>query len=403
MALDKQSVRFVEDPRVLAVNLWYKIHNVKYEKMKILFCNNNLDGMLLFRREVMCHFLETGCDVVVITPDKTSSLGADKLPDGIRFRCVKMNRTSTNPFLDFMYVLRLAKVFRQERPDYIFNYTIKPNIYGSIVAKMLGIPCTCMMAGLGYAFTNNGLPSRLAKVLYKIGIRNSQHLLLLNESNVQLVKSLGLCDDKKIVFLEGGEGVNLSHYTFSDNQSDVTTFLFIARLIEEKGYMEFVDAARIVRKKHPEVRFQVIGEYDPGYPKAVTQEQVMSDVSEGVIEFLGTTNDMRQYYRQPGYVICIPSYYSEGLNRSLMEGCSAGKPIITTDHPGCREMVIDGVNGFMVPPRDSKALADAIMKYLALSPESKQQMSLESRTLAERKFDVNHVINVYDRIVNFEL
>lgn len=368
--------------------------------MKILFCNNNLAGMILFRKEVMCHFLEIGCDVVVVTPDKTSILCADNLPDGIKLRCVKMNRTSTNPFLDMMYVVRLARIFRQERPDYIFNYTIKPNIYGSMMAKMQGIPCTCMMAGLGYAFTNNSLPSRIARVLYRIGIRNSQHLLLLNESNVRLVRSLNLCDDKKIEYLKGGEGVNLSYYTYSDNQSDMTTFLFIARLIEEKGYRDFVDAARIVKAQYREVRFQVIGEYDLGYPRAVTQEQVTSDVKEGVIEFLGTTNDMRQYYRQPGYVICIPSYYSEGLNRSLMEGCSAGKPIITTDHPGCREMVIDGVNGFKVPTKDPKALAEAMIRYLKLTPEAKKKMSIESRKLAEHQFDVKHVIEVYDRIVS---
>lgn len=368
--------------------------------MKILFCNNNLAGMILFRKEVMCHFLEIGCDVVVVTPDKTSILCADNLPDGIKLRCVKMNRTSTNPFLDMMYVVRLARIFRQERPDYIFNYTIKPNIYGSMMAKMQGIPCTCMMAGLGYAFTNNSLPSRIARVLYRIGIRNSQHLLLLNESNVRLVRSFNLCDDKKIEYLKGGEGVNLSYYTYSDNQSDMTTFLFIARLIEEKGYRDFVDAARIVKAQYREVRFQVIGEYDLGYPRAVTQEQVTSDVKEGVIEFLGTTNDMRQYYRQPGYVICIPSYYSEGLNRSLMEGCSAGKPIITTDHPGCREMVIDGVNGFKVPTKDPKALAEAMIRYLKLTPEAKKKMSIESRKLAEHQFDVNHVIEVYDRIVS---
>lgn len=367
--------------------------------MKILFCNNNLAGMMLFRKEVMVHFLKAGFDVVVVTPDKTSNLCADDLPEGIRLRCVAMDRTSTNPVRDIMYVIRLARVFRQERPDYIFNYTIKPNIYGSIVAKMLGIPCTCMMAGLGYAFTNNGLPSRIARVMYRTGIGCAQHLLLLNAPNVETVRSLSLCDDKKIEFLEGGEGVDLNYYTFNDNQSEGTTFLFIARLIEEKGYREFTRAARMVKKRYPEARFQVIGEYDLGYPRAVTEEQVVNDVSEGVVEYLGTTNDMRQYYRQPGYVICIPSYYSEGLNRSLMEGCSAGKPIITTDHPGCREMVVDGVNGYMVPPKDSKALAEAMMRYLGLSPEARQSMSMKSRKLAERRFDVNHVIEVYDRIV----
>jgi glycosyltransferase involved in cell wall biosynthesis len=367
--------------------------------MKILFCNNNLAGMMLFRKEVMAHFVEVGCEVTVVTPDKTTDLWAEKLPDGIKLRRVTMNRTSRNPLLDVVYAVRLARVFRRERPDYIFNYTIKPNIYGAIAARMLGIPCSCMMAGLGYAFTINSLTARMARVMYRIGVKNCQHLLLLNEESVRTVRALGLCDDDKIEFLEGGEGVDLNYYTFTNNQSEGTTFLFIARLIEEKGYRDFVDAARMVKKTGMEARFQVIGEYDPGYPRAVTEEEVERDVTEGVIEYLGTTNDMRHYYRQAGYVICIPSYYSEGLNRSLMEGCATGKPIITTDHPGCRETVVEGKNGFLVPPKDPKALAETMIRYLKLTPEARQSMSIESRKLAERRFDVNHVIEVYDRIV----
>ena len=198
--------------------------------MKILFCNNNLAGMMLFRKEVMVHFLKAGFDVVVVTPDKTSNLCADDLPEGIRLRCVAMDRTSTNPVRDIMYVIRLARVFRQERPDYIFNYTIKPNIYGSIVAKMLGIPCTCMMAGLGYAFTNNGLPSRIARVMYRTGIGCAQHLLLLNAPNVETVRSLSLCDDKKIEFLEGGEGVDLNYYTFNDKMDGLYTVVYLSNM-----------------------------------------------------------------------------------------------------------------------------------------------------------------------------
>lgn len=364
-----------------------------------MFCNNNLDGMMLFRKEVIGHFLEKGWEVVVVTPDKTSSLGIERLPSRVVIRTVKMNRTSTNPFMDLMYVVRLARLFRRERPDYIFNYTIKPNIYGAMMAKMMGIPCSSMMAGLGYAFTNNSLPSRIARVLYRMGIGCSEHLLLLNEENVKTVKESGLCDEKKIEYLEGGEGVDLNYYGFTDNRSEGTTFLFIARLKAEKGYREFVGAARMVREQYPEARFEVIGEYDLGYPRAVTEEEVMRDVTEGVIEYLGTINDMRQYYRRPGYVVCIPSYYSEGLNRSLMEGCAAGKPIITTDHPGCRETVVEGRNGFLVPARNEKALAEAMMRYLRLTADDKQKMSVESRKLAERRFDVNHVVAVYDRIV----
>lgn len=355
--------------------------------------------MILFRNEVMQHFVGRGHDIVVVAPKDATDFNADMLPSNIIWRRVKMNRTSMNPFLDIKYIASLIRVFRQEKPDYIFNYTIKPNIYGSIVAKMMGIPCSSMMAGLGYAFTGDNLLSKIARMLYRVGLLCSQHLLLLNESNVQIVKSLRLCDEHKIEFLEGGEGVDLDFYKFYDNQSETTSFLFIARLIEEKGYKDFVDAAKIVKKQFQSVRFQVIGSFDLKYPLAVTQDQVRKDVQDNIIEFLGTTTDMRSFYRKPGYVICIPSYYSEGLNRSLMEGCSVGKPIITTDHPGCREMVVDGVNGYLVQPKDPIGLADAMIKYLKLSSEDKRKMSVESRKLAERRFDVNHVIDIYDRII----
>lgn len=371
--------------------------------MKILFCSNNISGMILFRNEVMQHFIERDHDVVVVAPRDATDFNADLLPSNIIWRPVKMNRTSMNPFLDIKYMASLIKLFRQEKPDYIFNYTIKPNIYGSIAAKMMGIPCSSMMAGLGYAFSNDSLLSKIARMFYRVGLLCSQHLLLLNESNVQMVKSLGLCDEHKIEFLEGGEGVDLDFYKFYNNQSETTTFLFIARLIEEKGYKDFVEAAKIVKKQFPDCKFQVIGSFDLGYPQAVTQDQIRNDEHDHVIEYLGTIKDIRNVYMKPGYVICIPSYYSEGLNRSLMEGCSVGKPIITTNHPGCREMVTDGVNGYLVQPKDPIGLADAMMRYIRLSPEDKERMSIESRKLAERRFNVDNVIEVYDRIIRLSV
>ena len=223
--------------------------------------------------------------------------------------------------------------------------------------------------------------------------------MLLNQDNVDTVKRLRIGDEKKILFLQGGEGVNLSHYTYCNNESKEVKFLFVGRLLKEKGIYDFADAAREVKRQyHDNVEFQIAGGLDKDYPNSLKQEDLNELVNSGVVTYLGRI-DMVEKLKEPGVVIAIPSYYSEGLNRSLMEGCAAGKPIITTNQPGCRETVVDGKNGSMVPVCQPQLFAEAIMKYINLNKEGKQKMSLESRRLAEERFDVKDVIKTYDDII----
>ena len=366
---------------------------------KILFCNNLLSGMLLFRRNIIDYFKDIGKEVVIVVIKSDADEQYLKELIGIKVYTIDVSRTSTNPFNDLRFFSIFWKILRAEKPDYVFNYTIKPNIYGAIACRLRGIPCTDMMAGLGYTFTNNNLSSKIARTLYRIGLACVQHLFLLNEENVHAVKRLRLCNDKKIVWLKGGEGLDLNHYQYLNNEAPQVTFLFVARLIEEKGYREFVGAAKIIHQQYPEVKFQVVGEYDLTYPKAISKEEIAKDVAEGIVEYMGVTTNMLEFYSRPGYVICIPSYYSEGLNRSLMEGCAVGKPIITTRHPGCKEMVIDGKNGYLVPKQDIVALADAMEKYILLPAAEKNAMSLNSRQWAEEHFNVKKVIAEYEQIL----
>ena len=355
--------------------------------------------MLLFRSNIIDYFKDTGKEVVIVVIKSDPDEQYLKELIGIKVYTIDVSRTSTNPFNDLRFFSIFWKILRAEKPDYVFNYTIKPNIYGAIACRLRGIPCTDMMAGLGYTFTNNNLSSKIARTLYRIGLACAQHLFLLNEENVHAVKRLRLCNDKKIVWLKGGEGVDLNHYQYFNNEAPQVTFLFVARLIEEKGYREFVGAAKIIHQQYPEVKFQVVGEYDLTYPKAISKEEIAKDVAEGIIEYMGVTTNMLEFYSRPGYVICIPSYYSEGLNRSLMEGCAVGKPIITTQHPGCKEMVIDGKNGYLVPKQDIVVLADAMEKYILLPAAEKNAMSLNSRQWAEEYFDVKKVIAEYEQIL----
>ena len=366
---------------------------------KILFCNNLLSGMLLFRKDIIHHFREQQKDIVLVVIKSEADEKYLEELIGIKVYTIDVSRTSTNPLNDLRFFSSFWKILSKEKPDYVFNYTIKPNIYGAIACRLRGIPCTDMMAGLGYTFTNNNLSSKIARTLYRIGLACAQHLFLLNEENVKTVKQLKLCNDKKIIWLKGGEGVNLNHYQYFNNETDSITFLFIARLIEEKGYRQFVKAAKIIREKYPNVQFQVVGEYDFTYPKAISKEEVAKDVEDGYIKYMGVTTNMLDFYSRPGYIICIPSYYSEGLNRSLMEGCAVGKPIITTEHSGCKEMVIDGKNGYIVPKQDVVALANAMEKYILLPTVEKNAMSLNSRKWAEKHFDVKIVIAEYEKIL----
>lgn len=367
--------------------------------MKILFNNNNLSGLVSFRIDIINHFIENGHEVVLVAPGHDPEL-EKKIPVAARFISVTGNRTSANIADNLIYFKQLYKIFKKERPDYVFNYTVKPNVYGSMAAKLLGIPNTCMLAGLGYAFAHNDFKSKVARFLYRVSLKCTQHVMLLNEGNYNTIVAKHLCKQDKIIWLKGGEGVNLINYPMFDNSSDQVSFVFIGRLIPEKGYREFVAASREIKEKYPDVEFFVVGGLDIDYPDAIQKEEIERDVANGYIQYLGQISNMLEVYGREGIVVAIPSYYSEGLNRSLMEACSCGKPVITTTIDGCKETVKDGVNGYLVDPRDVKSLVEAIEKYIELSQEHKNQMSIESRKLAEMRFDVKNVIAVYDSIVS---
>lgn len=365
----------------------------------ILFCDNTLWGLVNFRGDVIRHLAGEGYKVVLCAPNTEDKQMRTTLPDSVAYEPISMGRTSKSPINDLKYMHRLWKVFKKVNPDYIFTYTIKPNIYGSILSHYLHRPLTAMMPGMGYAFTNDSLPARTARWLYRYALQYATNLFVLNEENKALVLRRGLIDADKIILLKGGEGVNLKKFPYYDNDSDETIFLFIGRILWEKGYEEFSQAARIVKKKYPNVKFELLGSLDPSYPKSVSTERVRADEAEGILEYKGFTHDMNSVYQRKGIVVTLPSFYGEGMNRSLMEACAVGKPIITTDIAGCREIVEDGKNGFLIPVKDSEALADAMLKYLALSKEEKKQFSANSRLYAEQRFDINKVYEIYNHII----
>lgn len=370
--------------------------------MKILFTDNSLWSQLNFRGCIITHLRDLGHEVVMVSPVDTNSEGMS-LPDGVRHIDIAMRRTSTNPVHDLCYFFRLLRIYRKERPDYIFHFTIKPNIYGTLAARLLGIHSTAMVAGLGFTFTHGGWASRVAHRLFRLGLGFADRIMVLNEENARVLVDREVARKEQVVLLEGGEGVDLERFRFSDNRSDKTIFLMVARVLYDKGYREVVEAAKIVRRTHPEVEVQLLGPVDEAYPNAVSREQIRKDEESGAIKYLGYTTEPEKFMGRPGILLLLLSSYHEGLNRSLMEGCALGKPIIASDIPGCRETVREGENGYLVPPKDSDALAKAMLRYLSLRDEEKEAMSVNSRRLAEERFDINRVKGVYVRILKESL
>lgn len=363
--------------------------------IKILFCDNSLRELLNFRENVIRYYVSQGCEVILVAPDTYAYRPESFLG---RYIPVKFSRSGMNPIKDLSYFFTLCRIYRTERPDYIFHYTIKPNIYGTLAARVCGIPSTAMIAGLGYIFYKKNLKCLLARSLYKWALKYSEKVLVLNEANKRFLLDYGIVRPTQLIHLQGGEGVDLARFSEQQKQGKRPVFLMIARLLYDKGYREYVEAAKRVKELYPEVEFQVLGDIDLEYPRHVPEEVIKQDHASAYIVYLGYAIQVEDKIRQADCVV-LPSYYNEGLSRVLMEATAMGKPVITCDIPGCREAVEEGVNGFLVPPRDVDALVEAFKKMLMLTPQERKEMGKKSRQKAEQEFDIQHVIAVYRKII----
>lgn len=367
---------------------------------RILFCDNTLWGLVNFRGDIINYYVHQGYEVYLVAPEKEDRQMVVPVPEGVTFIPVFMGRTSTSPLNDLRYFITLCKIYARVKPHYCFHYTIKPNIYGSIAAYLNGVECsTAMIAGLGYVFNNRSVSALVARFLYKIGLSFTDYLFVLNEGNRDVILRKNLCSEKKVRLLSGGEGINTRKYPLYDNAPvDPVIFCFVGRVLYDKGYEEYVTAAEIVKERYPEASFEIWGSLDPLFPNAVPLEKLQFDVGRNIITYKGFTHNSSDIYNRGGVVVVIPSYH-EGMNRTLMEACSTGKPIICTRIHGCMEMVAEGSNGYTVPTRDARALADAMLRYISLSSEEKLRMSSMSRSLAESRFSIESVIEEYKAIV----
>lgn len=352
-------------------------------------------SLVLFRGDLIKEWQNLGHEVVAAAPGE--EVKGDLEQWGVRYEPVPLKRAGLNPIKDIFLVLFLIRLLRREKPDYLFLYTIKPVIYGSLAARFLpACRVYSMVTGLGYAFTasqgRTGALKKMVTLLYRVALTGNRRVFFQNSDDAgEFVKSGILAENK--VALVNGSGVNLDYYYRDSLPEGPVTFLLIARLLKEKGIVEYVEAARMVKEKYPQAVFKMIGWPLPGDPAAIEPELVEKWKKEGIVEILGETDDVRPYIAGAS-VYVLPSY-REGTPRTVLEAMAMGRPVITTDAPGCRETVTEGVNGFLVPVKDAGALAEVMEKFI-LEPELVLSMGRAGRRIAEDKYDVRKV----NRVIN---
>lgn len=368
------------------------VHNVECNsedvtsKKKVLFLVNHDVVIYNFRLELVERLLSEGYEVHISSPygeriDDLKALGA-------YYHEIEIDRHGMNP-KDEMRILRdYRKLFKLVKPDIVLGYTIKPNIYGAMAAQQAGIPFVANITGLGTAIENGGKKQKILVMLYKIAFRKVQRVFFQNEENRQFFIDQNIAIDKHVML--PGSGVNLDRFTVSEYpQDDIVKFLFISRIMKEKGIDQYLEAAHEIKERHKNVEFHICGFCEKEYEGEL--EKLNAD---GTVIYHGMIRDVAGFLKDMHCVV-HPTYYPEGISNVLLEACASGRPIITTDRSGCREVVVDGVNGYMIPQKDCGALINAIENFLKLDYAEKKQMGLNGRKKVEDNFDRQIIVEAY--------
>lgn len=356
------------------------------EQKTILVLTNNIGGLHSFRKEVMKAMVDEGYKVVISHPDEDERT-AYFTDIGCEDVLTEFNRRGMNPIKDLQLLMKYRKLIQKYKPLAVLTYTIKPNVYGGMACRMTGTPQLANVTGLGDAVENGGLLQKLTVFLYKMGIGKAKRVFFQNKYNRQFCIEKGIAKEDSVLL--PGSGVNLNHHILQEYPDDgVLKFLFIARLLKDKGTEEYFEAATRIKGKYPNTEFQILGRCEGNY-----QEQLDELVSKGIINFLGGTSDVRPFI---GNVHCtiMPSYH-EGMSNVNLESAANGRPVITTNVPGCQETVDNGVTGILCEPRSAESLIAAIEKFLSLTYEEKKAMGMAARKKVEREFDRLIVVNKY--------
>ena len=364
----------------------------------ITICSNTSWYLYNFRMGLIKALQEQGYRIVLIAPKDDYSDRLEGL--GCKHYNIDIDNKGTNPIEDTKLLYQFYQLFKTIKPDMLLIYTIKPNIYGGIVSKILNIPTINVIAGLGTVFLNDNLSSKIARWLYKVSFSENQ-VLFENEDDCEEFLAKNLVKKSQTTLIPGS-GINTEAFQpkHSPSNSENLVFLLIARLIKDKGVVEYIEAIKSIRTKYPTVQFKILGSYYFGNPSSISEDEVKGWVEDGIIEYLGYTDAVLEEIEKADCIV-LPSY-REGLSRVLLEGASMSKPIITTNVTGCRDVVEDGENGYLVPPKDTKSLSIAIEKMIALSDKERRVMGQKGRIKVIDEFDEKIVIKHYLKVINKE-
>lgn len=360
--------------------------------MKILIISSDTKSLVDFRGDLMKEMVDYGNTVVAVAPEIDQEEDLEKI--GVLFRQLDFKRASLNPLNDFQLYRSLSKIIKDEKPDLIFSYAVKPVIYASLAGRKHNVVrIYSLLPGLGYLFNTYDRPSflrkiinRVVKILLKRSFAVNQKVFVQNPDDKKELIESGIIEEDKCVRVNSS-GINLEKFSPKPLPDD-PVFIMISRLLKDKGVYEYFEAASKLKKKYSSVAFFLLGPTDSN-PTAVKEHELKKLLEKGHVNYLGEVKDVRNFIEKSSIFI-LPSYYREGVPRSIQEAMAMGRPIITTDWIGCRETVIDGYNGFLVKPQSAYDLAEK-MEYFIINPKKVGEMGANSIDYCRKKFDVKFI------------
>jgi len=362
-------------------------------KKRVLFLVNHDVVIYNFRLEIVERLLQDGCEVHISSPygeriDDLTALGA-------KYHEIVIHRHGVNPVAELVLLRNYQKLIKKIHPDIILGFTIKPNIYGAIAARKAGIPFVANITGLGTAVENSDLKQKAFLWLYQYAFQDIQRVFFQNTENQQFFIDNHIALGKHKLL--PGTGVNLERFAlkpYPAEENNIVRFAFISRIMKEKGIDYYLNAAEIIKKKYPDAEFHICGFCESEYQGKLDEMN-----RNGTVIYHGMIRDVASFLENMHCVV-HPTYYPEGISNVLLEACASGRPIITTDRSGCREVVEDAVNGYQIPQKDLKSLVMALEKFLLLSHEQKVNMGLAGRKKVEQEFNRQIVVENYMQEIN---
>lgn len=359
--------------------------------LKILFTSNVTWAMMKFRHGVLQDLLKQGHQIYIVAP--YDAFVAPLQAMGCHCIDIRLSRKGVNPIEDLKLTYTLYKIYREIKPDIIFNYSIKPIIYGSLAARLANIKSVAVNIGLGYTFIHTNLITKISHCLYKLALYFPEEVWFINEDDRTEFVSRSLVSENKTCVLPS-EGVDTHYFSPRQNHDDRTVFLLIARVLWDKGIGEYYQAAQKLKETYPHVEFQLLGSIDDGNPKGIEAKVIEQWHNEGMIHYLGYTDDVRDFISNATCIV-LPSY-REGKGMTLIEAGAMGKPLIATNVPGCKDIVKEGYNGFLCEVKNSMSLADAMEKMINLDQSTVKKLGENAHSFMKEHFDERRVIAIYE-------